>query len=166
MCARCRFQRGSEVCEKLARSLEHLTCSEERELFDFGRRSGDAAPLMLLLDRQANRVQQQCHCHFFQADIIMLMTLGIEEPLIDCNPTVRVCAMSVNLASAAQYIEQQQPDQLDMYRAHWHPSSGLLFDRVCCSYADETIQSPHCYYNGPTRQCWLSFSAWIATVLT
>ena len=33
-----RYQRGSEVCEKLARSLEHLTGVEERELFDFGRR--------------------------------------------------------------------------------------------------------------------------------
>lgn len=47
----CRYQRGSDVCEKLAKSLEHLTGSEERELFDFGRRSGDSAPLMLLLDR-------------------------------------------------------------------------------------------------------------------
>ena len=34
----CRYQRGSEVCEKLARSLDHLTGVEERELFDFGRR--------------------------------------------------------------------------------------------------------------------------------
>lgn len=51
-----RYQRGSEICEKLAGSLEHLTGTEERELFDFGRRSGEAAPLMLLLDRRDDPV--------------------------------------------------------------------------------------------------------------
>ena len=51
-----RYQRGSEVCQKLAESLAHLTGSEERELFDFGRRAGEAAPLMLILDRRDDPV--------------------------------------------------------------------------------------------------------------
>ena len=53
MCGRCRYQRGSEVCQKLAESLEYLTGQEDRGLFDFGRRAGEPAPLMLLLDRCA-----------------------------------------------------------------------------------------------------------------
>lgn len=55
-CAFARYQRGSEVCQKLAESLAHLTGSEERELFDFGRRAGEAAPLMLILDRRDDPV--------------------------------------------------------------------------------------------------------------
>ncbi len=51
-----RYQRGSEVCQKLGESLAHLTGSEERELFDFGRRAGEAAPLMLILDRRDDPV--------------------------------------------------------------------------------------------------------------
>ena len=31
------YQRGSEICERFAQSLHHLTAIEERELFDFGR---------------------------------------------------------------------------------------------------------------------------------
>ena len=41
-----RYQRGSEMCEKLAKALDHLTNSEDRELFDFGRRAGEASPLV------------------------------------------------------------------------------------------------------------------------
>jgi Sec1 family len=56
-CTPCaRYQRGSEVCQKLAESLAHLTGAEERELFDFGRRAGEAAPLMLILDRRDDPV--------------------------------------------------------------------------------------------------------------
>ncbi len=42
----CRYQRGSEMCEKLAKALDHLTNSEDRELFDFGKRAGEASPLV------------------------------------------------------------------------------------------------------------------------
>lgn len=76
-----RFQRGSEVCEKLARSLEHLTCSEERELFDFGRRSGDAAPLMLLLDRRDDPVTPLLLQWTYQAMLAEL--LGMDRNRVD-----------------------------------------------------------------------------------
>lgn len=64
----CRYQRGSEVCEKLADSLQHLTGAEERELFDFGRRPGEAAPLMLLLDRRDDPVTPLLLQWTFQVD--------------------------------------------------------------------------------------------------
>ncbi len=41
-----RYQRGSEMCEKLGKALDHLTNSEDRELFDFGKRAGEASPLV------------------------------------------------------------------------------------------------------------------------
>ena len=43
-----RYQRGSEMCQKLARSLQQLTTEEERGLFDFGARHGETAPLVSL----------------------------------------------------------------------------------------------------------------------
>ena len=49
----CRYRQGSEMCERLAKALDHLTSSEERELFDYGSRPGEASPLVLLLDRCA-----------------------------------------------------------------------------------------------------------------
>jgi hypothetical protein len=52
----CSYQRGSEMCEKLAQSLHHLTSIEERELFDFGSRGGDGDPVMLILDRRDDPV--------------------------------------------------------------------------------------------------------------
>lgn len=51
-----RYQRGSEMCEKLAQSLHHLTSIEERELFDFGSRGGEATPVMLIVDRRDDPV--------------------------------------------------------------------------------------------------------------
>ena len=56
----CRYQRGSELCQKLARSLQQLTTEEERGLFDFGARHGEAAPLVSLDSKlQALRVLSQ-----------------------------------------------------------------------------------------------------------
>ncbi len=53
----CRYQRGSEMCQKLAQSLHHLTTVDERELFDFGSRTvAETAPLVLLLDRKEDPV--------------------------------------------------------------------------------------------------------------
>lgn len=49
-------QRGSEACERLGASLHHLTSVEERELFDFGARNGEATPVLLLLDRRDDPV--------------------------------------------------------------------------------------------------------------
>lgn len=53
-----RYQRGSEVCERFAQSLHHLTAIEERELFDFGsrRNEGEGAPVLLVLDRRDDPV--------------------------------------------------------------------------------------------------------------
>lgn len=53
--ARRRYQRGSEICERFAQSLHHLTAIEERELFDFGSR-GEAPPVLLVLDRRDDPV--------------------------------------------------------------------------------------------------------------
>ena len=39
-----RYQRGSDVAQRLAQSLHHLTSTEQRELFDFGTRGGEAPP--------------------------------------------------------------------------------------------------------------------------
>lgn len=50
-----RYQRGSEICERFAQSLHHLTAIEERELFDFGSR-GEASPVVLVLDRRDDPV--------------------------------------------------------------------------------------------------------------
>ena len=52
----CRYQRGSEMCEKLAHALHHLTTEEERALFDFGSRAADENPLVLILDRKDDPV--------------------------------------------------------------------------------------------------------------
>lgn len=52
-----RYQRGSEICERFAQSLHHLTAVEERELFDFGSRGGgEGAPVLLVLDRRDDPV--------------------------------------------------------------------------------------------------------------
>ena len=48
----CRYQRGSELCRKLASSLQQLTTEEERGLFDFGPRHGETSPMV----RPNNRV--------------------------------------------------------------------------------------------------------------
>eukprot|EP00884_Botryococcus_braunii_P001179 jgi/Botrbrau1/11061/Bobra.0302s0005.2 len=51
-----RYQRGSEICERLGQSLGHLTCIDERELFDFGSRTGEVAPVLLIMDRREDPV--------------------------------------------------------------------------------------------------------------
>ena len=49
------YQRGSEICERFAQALHHLTAIEEQELFDFGSR-GEAPPVLLVLDRRDDPV--------------------------------------------------------------------------------------------------------------
>jgi hypothetical protein len=51
-----RHQRGSELAERLAQTLHHLTHVEQRELFDFGARPGEPPPLLLILDRRDDPV--------------------------------------------------------------------------------------------------------------
>ena len=79
----CRFQRGSELCEKVAASLMHLTCSDERELFDFGTRPGDVAPLVLLLDRREDPVTPMLLQWTYQAMVHEL--IGTQANRADLN---------------------------------------------------------------------------------
>lgn len=53
-----RYQRGSEVSQRLAQTLHHLSAREQRELFDFGNRSyrNESAPLLLIIDRKDDPV--------------------------------------------------------------------------------------------------------------
>lgn len=51
-----RYQQRSELATNLAKSLHHLTNVEQRELFDFGSRAGETAPLLLILDRKDDPV--------------------------------------------------------------------------------------------------------------
>ena len=85
-----RYQRGSEMCEKLAQSLAHLTCVEERELFDFGARGSDAAPVVLLLDRRDDPVTPLLLQWTFQAMVHEL--IGIQANRVDMRhvPGVRL----------------------------------------------------------------------------
>ena len=77
------------MCEKLAQSLAHLTCVEERELFDFGARGGDTAPVVLLLDRRDDPVTPLLLQWTFQAMVHEL--IGISTNRVDMRhvPGVR-----------------------------------------------------------------------------
>ena len=77
------------MCEKLAQSLAHLTCVEERELFDFGARGGDTAPVVLLLDRRDDPVTPLLLQWTFQAMVHEL--IGINTNRVDMRhmPGVR-----------------------------------------------------------------------------
>mmetsp|Transcript_18589 Transcript_18589/g.56139 ORF Transcript_18589/g.56139 Transcript_18589/m.56139 type:complete len:583 (+) Transcript_18589:324-2072(+) len=83
-----RYQRGSEVCQKLGESLEYLTGQEDRGLFDFGRRAGEPAPLMLLLDRRDDPVTPLLLQWTFQAMVAEL--LGMELNRVDLSDAPEV----------------------------------------------------------------------------
>jgi vacuolar protein sorting-associated protein 45 len=54
-----RYQRDSEVSQRLAQTLHHLSAREQRELFDFGNRSHrsqESPPLLLIIDRKDDPV--------------------------------------------------------------------------------------------------------------
>jgi hypothetical protein len=74
----CRYQRGSEVCERFAQSLHHLTAIEERELFDFGSRKneGEGGPVLLVLDRRDDPVTPLLSQWTYQASRV--------RPEVDC----------------------------------------------------------------------------------
>jgi len=86
----CRYQRGSEMCEKLAQSLHHLTTSEERELFDFGKRGGETAPIIMILDRKEDPVTPLLLQWTYQAMVHEL--IGIHTNRVDLTqvPGVRL----------------------------------------------------------------------------
>lgn len=72
-----RYQRGSEACQRLAQSLHHLMAVEQRELFDFGARGGEAAPLLLLIDRRDDPITPLLSQWTYQAMVHEL--LGIRD---------------------------------------------------------------------------------------
>eukprot|EP00891_Asterochloris_glomerata_P009321 jgi/Astpho2/9321/fgenesh1_pm.00142_%23_3_t len=84
-----RFQRGSEMCEKLAQSLHHLTTVEERELFDFGARSAEAAPVVLLLDRRDDPVTPLLLQWTYQAMVHELIGLDFNRVDLKSVPGVK-----------------------------------------------------------------------------
>ena len=91
----CRYQRGSELCEKLAQSLHHLTTSEERELFDFGKRGGgETAPMIMMLDRKEDPVTPLLLQWTYQAMVHEL--IGIESNRVDLTQTPGV-SLQANL---------------------------------------------------------------------
>lgn len=79
------------MCEKLAQSLHHLTTSEERELFDFGKRGGEVAPIVLLLDRKEDPVTPLLLQWTYQAMVHEL--IGISTNRVDLTHVPRVRAV-------------------------------------------------------------------------
>ena len=78
------------MCEKLARSLDHLTAVEERELFDFGKRSAEPQPVILILDRKDDPVTPLLLQWTYQAMVHEL--IGIDTNRVDLKnvPGVRL----------------------------------------------------------------------------
>ena len=90
------------MCEKLAQSLHHLTTAEERELFDFGKRGGETAPIIMILDRKEDPVtplllqwtyQAMVHelisIHTNRVDLTQVPGVGFKAtPLQDCSAHV------------------------------------------------------------------------------
>ena len=69
------------MCEKLAQSLHHLTTSEERELFDFGKRGGETAPIIMIMDRKEDPVTPLLLQWTYQAMVHEL--IGIQTNRVD-----------------------------------------------------------------------------------
>ena len=76
------------MCEKLAQSLHHLTTVEERELFDFGARSAEAAPVVLLLDRRDDPVTPLLLQWTYQAMVHELIGLDFNRVDLKSVPGV------------------------------------------------------------------------------
>jgi vacuolar protein sorting-associated protein 45 len=72
-----RYQKNSETAANLARSLHHLTNFEQRELFDFGNRPGEARPLLLILDRKDDPITPLLTQWTYQA--MLHDILGLED---------------------------------------------------------------------------------------
>eukprot|EP00873_Tetraselmis_striata_P029241 jgi/Tetstr1/449505/TSEL_036594.t1 len=79
-----RYQRNSEICQRVADGLYHLMHTEERSLYDFGQRGGEAPPLLLLLDRRDDPVTPLLLQWTYQAMVHDL--LGICDNRVDLPP--------------------------------------------------------------------------------
>lgn len=92
-----RYLRKSELCEKVAQALNQLTYEEERELFDFGQRGSEPAPVILLVDRKEDPVTPLLTQWTYQAMVHEL--LGIHANRIDLPPSANVCRPSFSRTS-------------------------------------------------------------------
>ncbi|KAK9815570.1 hypothetical protein WJX72_006038 [[Myrmecia] bisecta] len=109
-----RYQRGSEMCEKLAQSLNHLTCVEERELFDFGSRAGEVSPVVLLLDRKDDPITPLLLQWTFQAMVHEL--IGIDCNRVDLK---HVAGVKKDFQEAVLAARQDE-----FYRKHMYANFG------------------------------------------
>ncbi|KAL4433463.1 hypothetical protein ABPG77_010316 [Micractinium sp. CCAP 211/92] len=104
-----RYQRGSEICERFAQSLHHLTAIEERELFDFGSR-GEAAPVLLVLDRRDDPVTPLLSQWTYQAMVHEL--IGISTNRVDLR---HVPGVKPEFAEAVLSAQQDPFFRANMY---------------------------------------------------
>lgn len=97
---RIRFQRGSELCERLANSLQHLTSVEERELFDFGSRSADGTPVILIMDRKDDPVTPLLLQWTYQAMVHEL--IGVDFNRVDLHSVPGIKKENADVVLSAQ----------------------------------------------------------------
>ena len=104
------------MCEKLAQSLHHLTTSEERELFDFGKRGGETAPIIMILDRKEDPVTPLLLQWTYQAMVHEL--IGIHTNRVDLTqvPGVRL---------QVDFFSQALPRQNKRVQAMVHEVIGI-----------------------------------------
>lgn len=95
-----RYQRGSEISERLASALDHLTSVEERELFDFGNRGREGAPLLIIIDRRDDPVTPLLSQWTYQAMIHEILGLHINRVDLRAIADVKPEFAQVTLSAA------------------------------------------------------------------
>lgn len=83
-----RYQRGSEMCKRVAEDLHRLTHETEKALFDFGTKAGDSPPIVLFVDRRDDPVTPLLMQWTYQAMIHEL--IGITENKVDMKDRPKV----------------------------------------------------------------------------
>ena len=109
-----RFQRGSEVCQRLAEGLNHLMNEEERNLYDFGKRGGET--VLLIIDRRDDPVTPLLLQWTYQAMAHDL--LGIHDNRVDLK------SGKGKGAEAAHAV--LTPSQDEFYAKHMYSNYGDL----------------------------------------
>ncbi|PSC69479.1 vacuolar sorting-associated 45-like protein [Micractinium conductrix] len=104
-----RYQRGSEICERFAQALHHLTAIEEQELFDFGSR-GEAPPVLLVLDRRDDPVTPLLSQWTYQA--MVHEVVGIAANRVDLR---HVPGIKPEFAEAVLSAQQDPFFRTNMY---------------------------------------------------
>lgn len=77
------------MCEKVAQALTQLTYSEERELFDFGQRGNEPAPVILLVDRKEDPVTPLLTQWTYQAMVHELIGIDANRVNLPASANVR-----------------------------------------------------------------------------